>query len=207
MPGRARAKDWWTLAVAFTSTTDTLNKAHVRYLESRLIALARDAGRAVLDNGTVPAAPPLSEVDRAEAEGFLAELLVVVPLAGITAFERLQESARGRPLLRARGAGGASARGRETSEGFFVEQGSRARRGVVASVQGTWVSESREVLVAAGVLREDGETYVFDRDHLFPSPSAAAAAVLGRSANGRVEWRAEDGRTLKQVQEEALPPG
>ncbi len=202
----ARKKDWWTLAVAFTSTTDTLNKAHVRYLESRLIGLARDAGRSTLDNGTVPPVPPLSEVDRAEADGFLAELLVVVPLAGVAAFERLQEPAQGRPLLRAKGAGGADGRGRETPEGFVVEQGSRARRTVVASVQGTWVSESRDRLLVAGVLREDGDTYVFDRDHLFPSPSAAAAVVLGRSANGRVEWRAEDGRTLKQLQEEQLPP-
>jgi heterodisulfide reductase subunit C len=30
---------------------------------------------------------------------------------------------------------------------------------------------------------------------------APAAVLLGRSANGRIEWKAEDGRTLKELQE------
>ncbi|TXI89048.1 MAG: DUF4357 domain-containing protein, partial [Burkholderiaceae bacterium] len=35
----------------------------------------------------------------------------------------------------------------------------------------------------------------------FSSPSTAAAIVLGRSANGRVEWKESSGRTLKEIQE------
>jgi Domain of unknown function (DUF4357) len=41
----------------------------------------------------------------------------------------------------------------------------------------------------------------FSQDYSFSSPSTAAAVVLGRSANGRVEWKAADGRTLKEIQE------
>jgi len=44
-------KDFWTLLIAFVSKDDNLNKAHVRYLEARLCQLAKEAGRAVLDNG------------------------------------------------------------------------------------------------------------------------------------------------------------
>ena len=33
------------------------------------------------------------------------------------------------------------------------------------------------------------------------SQAVAEAVVLGRSAIGRVEWRAADGRTLKEIQE------
>ena len=41
-------KDFWTRAVGFTTTTaGQLNKAHVQFLESRLIALARQAHAAV----------------------------------------------------------------------------------------------------------------------------------------------------------------
>ena len=38
-------KDFWTRFVAFTSTNEGLNKAHVRYLESRLIELAKAANQ------------------------------------------------------------------------------------------------------------------------------------------------------------------
>ncbi len=36
--------------VAFTSKDQILNKAHVQYLETRLIAIANDAKRCELDN-------------------------------------------------------------------------------------------------------------------------------------------------------------
>jgi Domain of unknown function (DUF4357) len=35
---------------------------------------------------------------------------------------------------------------------------------------------------------------------VFSSPSAAATVVLGRSANGRIEWKDAQGRTLKELQ-------
>ena len=80
------SKDFWERAVAFTSKDENLNKAHVRFLESRLIALGDEAKRATLENGNLPAAPALSEYDRAEAEAFLDEMLVIYPLLGIDAF-------------------------------------------------------------------------------------------------------------------------
>ena len=40
----AKGKDFWTRLIAFTSTNEGLNKAHVRHLEARLIALARQVG-------------------------------------------------------------------------------------------------------------------------------------------------------------------
>ena len=57
----------------------------------------------------------------------------------------------------------------------------------------------RQRLVATGVLRPEGAKVVFERDHLFRSPSAAAAALLGRTANGWMEWKSEDGRTLGDI--------
>jgi hypothetical protein len=72
----AAKKDFWTTCIAFTSKDENLNKAHVQCLEARLIALATEAKRCVLDNGNVPALPSLSEADAADAEGFLAEALL-----------------------------------------------------------------------------------------------------------------------------------
>ncbi len=59
----------------------------------------------------------------------------------------------------------------------------------------------RQELIANGVLAIAHGLYQFTQDYSFSSPSTAAAVVLARSANGRVEWKAADGRTLKEMQE------
>ena len=57
-------------------------------------------------------------------------------------------------------------------------------------------------LVEQGVLVPDGDHLVFTQDYSFNSPSAAAAVVLGRTANGRVEWKDKSGTSLKKIQEQ-----
>jgi hypothetical protein len=59
----------------------------------------------------------------------------------------------------------------------------------------------REDLIKNGVLVSSGDQFVFSQDYAFSSPSTAAAVVLGRSANGRIEWKDTDCRTLKALQE------
>ena len=82
----AAKKDFWTTCIAFTSKDEILNKAHVQYLEARLIALASQAKRCVLDNGNVPQLPSLSEADKADADGFLAEMMLCFPVLGVAVF-------------------------------------------------------------------------------------------------------------------------
>jgi len=59
----------------------------------------------------------------------------------------------------------------------------------------------RQELIANGVLQAEGASYRFTQDYAFSSPSTAAAVVLGRSANGRIEWKDAKGKTLKELQE------
>lgn len=82
--------------------------------------------------------------------------------------------------------------------GFLVRQGSLARREIVPSAQST-VPAVHKRLIAQGVLEAHGEHLRFANDHLFDSPSGAAAAVLGRTANGWKEWKRADGQTLSKV--------
>ena len=64
----AKQKDFWTHAAVFTSKDQNLNKAHIQYLEARLVMLAAEAKRAELDNANVPQLPAMSEADVADAE-------------------------------------------------------------------------------------------------------------------------------------------
>jgi hypothetical protein len=59
----------------------------------------------------------------------------------------------------------------------------------------------REDLIKNGVLATSGDQFVFSQDYAFSSPSTAAAVLLGRSANGRIEWKDHQNRTLKELQE------
>lgn len=199
LESHAAKKDFWTACIAFTSKDENLNKAHVQHLEARLIGLAAQAKRCALDNGNLPQAPSLSEADAADAEGFLAEMLLCFPLLGLNVFWPAAATERSGAdlVLRAKGV---EARGLETAQGFVVRAGSQAVTAEVASIHG-YLSEIRGSLVENGVLRAEGERYVFTQDYLFPSPSTAAGVVLGRSANGRLEWQTKDGRTLKAIQE------
>lgn len=52
----------------------------------------------------------------------------------------------------------------------------------------------RSTLVEKAVLREEGEFLVFTNAYSFTSALAAATAVIGASANGRVLWKLPDGR-------------
>lgn len=200
----AARKDFWTRFVAFTSTNEGLNKAHVRYLESRLIGLAKAAKQWELDNGTAPEAPPLSEADRADAEWFLEEMRLIFPLLGVDAFEDASGQVRASGAeaegvllhLKERGAHGS---GREVGDGFVVLKGSRARRDEVPSIH-DFLADQRRQLRERGVLAEAGESLIFTQDFRFSSASTAAGVLVGGSANGRRAWKDSQGKTLKQLQ-------
>jgi hypothetical protein len=81
-------KDFWDWGYAFVSSGNALNRAHITWLEHALIDRASKAGRCHLDNGIQPKEPGLSESERADTQGFLRELLRILPLLGVRVFEK-----------------------------------------------------------------------------------------------------------------------
>ena len=198
-------KDFWTRAVFFVAGNTQLNKAHVQCLEAQLIHRAKEARRITLDNGNTPTEPSLSEADRADMQVFLENMLGMLPVLGISAFEKATAPASTREHVRLTCKGkGAVAHGYETNQGFVVEQGSQAVGSEAPSMQEhvRGMYELRRDLINNGVLQKRGDGYVFSQNYTFTSPSLAAAVVLGRSANGRIEWKDNGGKTLKEIQEE-----
>ncbi len=199
-------KDFWNRAVFFTSTGSTLNKAHVQFLEARLIALASEAKRLPLDNKNQPTASNLSESDRADMEVFLDHLLGMLPVLGIYAFEQPKRTSNNsQPETLYLDAKGIQARGYESSQGFIVLSSSQAmleeQPSAVTHARGA--VELRTDLKERGVIKEEGNALVFTQDFSFSSPSTAASVILGRAANGRTEWKDKQGRVLKAIQEGA----
>lgn len=82
-----QSKDFWNRAIVFTASNNSLNKAHVKWLEFALVNRAAEAKQSILDNGTEPQEPGLSEAERSDTQGFLREILQILPLVGLRAFE------------------------------------------------------------------------------------------------------------------------
>ena len=82
-----KEKDFWTQGFLLTTKDNSLNKAHVRYLEARLIELSKEADNASLDNGTSPVPSYLSEPEIAEMETYLDNALPLFPIVGVDVFE------------------------------------------------------------------------------------------------------------------------
>jgi hypothetical protein len=196
----ARNKDFWTNLVLFTTKDESLNKAHVQYLEARILSLAREAKRCELDNGNVPELPSLSEGAEAESAAFLDDLLLCLPILGFHLLE-IPEKSDGHRTSLFLNAKGIEGRGYDAPEGFVVLKGSTAAGSEVASVP-AWIVDLRKSLRTRGIMARGVNGEVFAQDYAFNSPSAAAGVLLGRSANGRVEWKDAQGRTLKQIQSE-----
>jgi hypothetical protein len=203
-----KTNEFWTRFVAFTSRDGILNKAHVRYLEARLIALANASKRAEVANGTAPPNPTLSEAETADLEGFLKDMLLIYPLLEVSAFQvsgspdptglKRVTTASVQAALHLSGRS-AEATGSDSPESFVVHGGSKARAAAVPSMH-KWLQDLRGTLVSQGILEPLGDHLIFTQDYAFDSPSSAAGVPLGRSANGRVEWKTADGTTLKALQ-------
>ena len=193
-------KDFWQQAIIFTTKGDPLNKAEVQYLEARLVERASKLKRCQLDNANNPQRPGLSEADEAEVAGYLDEMLSLLPVLGIDAFEKTEAPTTDQRIYYLKGKE-CKGTGFETNNGFAVASGSLARSSIVPSLVGHRFAEVREQLIKDGVIVATEGKLKFSADHEFPSPSQAAAVLMGRNANGRTEWKDADGVSLKEHQE------
>ncbi len=141
----------------------------------------------------------MSEMDVAEAEGFLDEILLCLPILGVSVFSMPEKKERNEALLYIKGPG-CEAVGYESSEGFVVKKGGTARVKAAASFA-KYNLELRESFLNRGLFKQIGDQYLLEQDYAFNSPSQAAAIMLARSANGRTEWKNKKGVTLKDLQE------
>lgn len=199
----ALKRDFWETAITVTTSDDDLSKGHAEFLEARLIEQTSQAGRVVLDNGTQPdtSRRRLPEADVANMEQFLANLRIILPVIGLDMLKPqpravtqtakpVEERTTGDVQFEIRHKSGVQATAVEEDGEFIVLEGSEARRETGYTEHS--YTELKEKLIADGVLSEHGiDKLRFSKPWSFKSPSAAAAIVLDRSSNGRIEWKVE----------------
>ena len=208
-------KDFWEKVCLVTSKDQNLTKAHVKHLESLLIQNARDVARCTLVNGTAHDYINLPEADLADMAFFLEQIRTVLPVLG---FDFLRDSTRPASQPKTQPAEpqespyfvlelpkhNINARGQEVDGEFFVLQGSLAREEWVGTDRG-YKTLFNQLLEDRILIPTDRDLTTFTADQVFSSPSAAAAVISGRSANGRTQWAVEGtGKTYGDWQDEQV---
>ena len=200
-----KSKEFWVSAIVFVSKDENLTKAHVRYLESRLLSEAARVNRFRLEQNQ-SGGSKLPESDREDMEVFLSRIRQLLPVLGsdiLSPISQPDTTAQRGGVLHCR-MKGAQGRGQRTQNGFVVFSGSTAVLEERPSMEKyPYVMAQRKQLIAEGTLIEKGSFLLFTKDTEFSSPSAAAAVIHGGSANGLIAWKTEDGKSLKQLDEQA----
>jgi hypothetical protein len=201
------AKEFFTRAVLIVSKDENLTKAHGRYLESRIIAAIRGAGRAKLVNGTEPPFKGLPEPEIADMERVLDEVEILLPVLGFDVLrpaghevgapnrvdadeQRSAPDAAIQDTLFVFTESGANARAREAGDEFVVLGGSIGKAQEVPSCD-EGLKRRRAQLVADGVLvpADDTRFLRFVKDVAFDTPSGAARVIYGGNVSGPRYWR------------------
>ena len=210
-----KEKEFWVEAVAFTSKDANLTKAHIRYLEGRLIKLAQVAGRYDLDNANDGQPSGLPRSDEAAMEEYLDNLRIVLGALGHRLLEPLLQSQPppsapgGLPASSILGVRlryphqGRVAEGYATDIGFLLLKGSQVSGTTTDSVPKPCVV-LREQAIASGLLAASGDHFVTTADISFGSSSAAANFVAGASKSGPACWQTVNGVTLKHLEQTAV---
>ena len=195
-------KDFWNHIAFFTSKDENLTKAHIRYLEGRLIEQAKQAGRAQVKNSQSSGAR-LPESDREDMEIFLEKIHQLLPVLGVEVLVPTTINAVGtneRVSLSCE-IKGLKATGHLTPNGIVVLAGSQAVLAERPSSQKyPWALNMRQRLKDDGALTVKADHLLFAQDVEFSSPSAAAAVIHGGHANGLISWKNKDGKTLKELE-------
>ncbi|MFR4175607.1 MAG: GIY-YIG nuclease family protein [Lactococcus raffinolactis] len=198
-------KDYWTEAVAFTTTNNTFGPTEISYLENQFTKLAIDSKRYIVKNSNEPSLGHVTEEKESELEEYIDYAKIVIGALGYRIFEPIIESPEiittvlaptPEPLLSLILKQGKKekiiAQGKQTNEGFVIIKGSNIKSSTVKSVP-TKALKDRE--------RENlDDNFVLLEDMLFNSPSSAASFVTGYAINGKDAWKDEQGRSLNEIE-------
>jgi len=199
-------RDFWNTLVFFVSKDENLTKAHIKYLEGRLIETARSVGRFELENSQASGSR-LPESDAADMDIFLVRMEQLLPILGQEFLKPVvkNEIRSSKANLLFCEIKGLKASGRQTDNGFVVLKGSAAVLNERPSTQKyQYAANLRSGLMTDGVLEEQKDRLVFRADHEFSSPSAAAAVIHGGQANGLTAWKDSKGVSLKEKEEKDI---
>lgn len=192
-----RKKDFWTHCVVVTTKTNEYTKTDAKFLEHYCLEKANQIKRYKTENDTGSKKPSIPEGREYDLLDNFETLKILLATLGYPIFEEINKKVLNKENFFCKGKDA-------NAEGVFTDEGMLVMKGSVANLKetktaGTWVTGARERLLKDGTLINKGSYLEFESDHLFIAPSTAAAVILARRANGWIEWKNKEGKTLDEL--------
>lgn len=199
--------DYFNDVIILTTQNNSFGPTEISYLENKFTQLAKEAGRYIVKNGNDPNPGNVTEEKESELDEIIENTLMIIGTLGYRVFVPMtkkvsqdlidnhstylylkRKTKKSNKVI--------EATCEQTTEGFVVLEGSQVEIMDSPSLPAS-LKEMRQNLIASQVI-QDG---VLKEKQLFSSPSYAAAFLLGLQTNGRTDWKNQDGRTLKELEE------
>ena len=199
--------DYFNDVIILTTQNNSFGPIEISYLENKFTQLAKEAGRYIVKNGNDPNPGNVTEEKESELDEIVENTLMIIGTLGYRVFVPMtkkvsqdltdnhstylylkRKTKKSNKVI--------EATCERTTEGFVVLEGSQVEIKDSPYLPAS-LKEMRQNLIASRVI-QDG---VLKEKQLFSSPSYAAAFLLGMQTNGRTDWKDQDGRTLKELEE------
>ena len=199
--------DYFNDVIILTTQNNSFGPTEISYLENKFTQLAKEAGRYIVKNGNDPNPGNVTEEKESELDEIIENTLKIIGTLGYRVFVPMtkkvsqdltdnhstylylkRKTKKSNKVI--------EATCERTTEGFVVLEGSQVEIKDSPYLPAS-LKEMRQNLIASRVI-QDG---VLKEKQLFSSPSYAAAFLLGMQTNGRTDWKDQDGRTLKELEE------
>lgn len=205
-----RKKDFWNEVVIFSSKDENLTKGHIKYLESRLVEVSKNADRYQLENGNTPIRSSLPRADTAAMEEFIDNIRLILGSLSHKILEPVS-SRTNSPIVSFEEdslvnyifqftAQKLTASGKLTDDGFLLLKGSQVAKKSFDSMPGKSKS-IKNAMINDGLLEEHPNYFLLAKDKLISSSSYAASFVAGSSRSGPQSWKTSEGESLKALEE------
>lgn len=199
--------DYFNDVIILTTQNNSFGPTEISYLENKFTQLAKEAGRYIVKNGNDPNPGNVTEEKESELDEIVENTLMIIGTLGYRVFVPMtkevsqdltdnhstylylkRKTKKSNKVI--------EATCERTTEGFVVLEGSQVEIKDSPYLPAS-LKEMRQNLIASRVI-QDG---MLKEKQLFSSPSYAAAFLLGMQTNGRTDWKNQDGRTLKELEE------
>jgi len=192
--------------VCFSSKDENLTVSHTKYLEQKIINHIGKFSEFRLINRKEGSLVNLPRMVQDEMDTYFDNMKVILPTLGYSILH-LDTKVDSVQSIKANSfnlnIGGFRASAKLTSNGIEVLQGSDMSINETPSLSGSY-SNLRKTLLERNVVSQVSNKLKFMENYEFSSPSTAAAIILGYSINGRTAWKNQQGKTIKDLEEEKI---